>query len=207
MNCLFCSHLSEDFYGIAFKCPQCSLVFKNPSEHLNEEEDFRRYSLHQNNSADPGYVNFLNKLLGPLAEFLPEKFCALDFGCGPGPTLSRMMEEKGGTVFNYDPIFHKNDSLLNDKYDVVTATEVVEHFKTPDLDWEKLVGLVAPGGLLAIMTQFLGSAIDYHKWWYKNDPTHVVFYNEKTFQFLADKFQLEKIFDDKNSVIIFRKKR
>lgn len=206
MNCLLCSHPAEDFLGVAFKCPRCSLVFKNPSEHLNSAQDLQRYSSHQNNAEDPGYKKFLNKLLEPLTPFLPKTFEALDFGCGPGPVLALMMAEMGGTVFNYDPVFQNEKFLLERKYDVVTSTEVVEHFKKPDHDWKVLVDLVSPGGILGIMTQFLKEETDYKSWWYKNDPTHVVFYNAQTFHYLEETFGLEKLFDDNNSVIIFRKK-
>lgn len=139
--------------------------------------------------------------------YLPETFTALDFGCGPGPVLAILLREQGGTVMNYDPVFHSEMALLEKKYDVVTSTEVVEHFKNPQTDWKVLVDLVSPGGLLGIMTQFLKEETDYKSWWYKNDPTHVVFYNTKTFAYIEETFGLEKLFDDNNSVIIFRKKR
>lgn len=190
----------------AFECSQCALVFKNPRVHLNQEEDVKRYSTHQNNEHDQGYVGFLNRMLNPLSPFLPESFEALDFGCGPGPTLSILLKEKGGSVENYDPIFFKNLGALSRTYDVVTSTEVVEHFKSPLEDWILLASLVKPQGLMAVMTQFANVAIDYKSWWYKNDPTHVVFYRDETFSYLARLFHLEIIFNDKNSVVIFRKK-
>lgn len=194
-----------------FECSHCALVFKNPLKHLNLEEDIKRYSTHQNDKQDSGYIDFLNRLVVPLAEFLPKKFEALDFGCGPGPTLSGLLKEKGEVqseilVENYDPIFFKNPDAIKRTYDVVTSTEVVEHFKAPIDDWKLLVSLVKPRGLLAVMTQFISAKIDYEKWWYKNDPTHVVFYTEETFAYLASHFNLDIIFNDKNSVIIFRKK-
>lgn len=183
------------------------MVFKNPDIFISFEEDFKRYSHHQNNENDLGYRKFLNRLLDPLVQFLPEQFCAIDFGCGPGPTLSSMLKEKGGEVIDYDPIFFNNQEALKKTYDVVTSSEVVEHFKDIENDWSQLVGLVKPNGLLAVMTQFfISSKIDYQEWWYKNDPTHVAFYSEETFFYLAQRFQLEIIFNDLNSVIIFRKK-
>jgi len=205
VNCLLCSHHAEDFHGVAFKCPRCFLVFKNPSQHLSVTDENERYSFHNNNIEDEGYKKFLNKLIIPLSRFLPDHFSAIDFGCGPGPGVSVLLEQLGGTVFNYDPAFRDDKSLLERKYDVVTSTEVVEHFKNPAEDWKVLAGLVNNGGLLAIMTQFLKEEIDYKNWWYKNDPTHVVFYNQGTFRFLEETFGLEKLYDDNNSVIIFRK--
>lgn len=206
MNCLLCHTTATLFASDVFLCNHCGLLFKNPSVHYNSIQDFNRYATHKNNELDQGYIEFLNKLLIPLAQFLPEQFIALDFGCGPGPTLSGLLSGMGGAVENYDPLFFPADELLNKKYDVVTSSEVVEHFKNPDEHWPTLVALVKPGGLLGIMTLLFGPTIDYKSWWYKNDPTHVVFYQEKTLHYLADKFNLEILFNDHKSVVVFRKK-
>jgi uncharacterized C2H2 Zn-finger protein len=189
-----------------FECPNCGLVFKNPLLHLNHVEDFKRYSSHQNDEKDQRYLDFLNKLVTPLLPFLPNQFCALDFGCGPGPALSLILEGHGGVVRNYDPLFFPNTDILNLEFDVVTSSEVVEHFKNPKYDWEQLIARVKSKGLLGIMTQFINPEINYISWWYKNDPTHVVFYQEKTLHYLAKTYHLEILFNDKKSVVIFRKK-
>ncbi len=207
MNCLLCQTPSILNSNEVFDCSFCGLVFKNPKFHLDRVEDIKRYSTHQNNPDDQGYINFLNRLIDPLSAFLPKSFRALDFGCGPGPTISILLKELGGEVENYDPIFYKNDEALTKTFDVVTSTEVVEHFKSPEADWNMLVSLIKPQGLLAVMTQFISSDVDYKTWWYKNDPTHVVFYKEETLEYLANRFQLEIIFNDKKSVVIFRKNR
>ena len=206
MNCLLCHQPSSLNLNEAFECSHCGLVFKNPQVHWNSDQDFKRYSTHNNNEQDQGYIDFLNHLVDPLTQFLPLNFESLDFGCGPGPIMSLLLKEKGGVIANYDPIFLKNDEALNRTYDVVTSSEVVEHFKKPDKDWDLLVSLVRPNGVLGIMTLFISSEIDYKSWWYKNDPTHVVFYGEKTCAYLANRFNLEIIYNDKKSVIIFRKK-
>ncbi len=174
--------------------------------HLSFEEESKRYSYHQNSNQDQGYVDFLNRLVSPLTKFLPKEFTSLDYGCGPAPTVSRLLKEKGGDVHDYDPLFFPHKNLLNEKYDVVTSTEVVEHFKNPSVSWDELTSLIKPSGVLAVMTQFLPEDVDYQAWWYKNDPTHVVFYNDKTFAFLANRFGLEIVFKDQKSVVIFRKK-
>lgn len=206
MDCLLCHSVSLIERQDVFSCSRCGLVFKNPSLFLTLEEDFKRYSSHQNNNQDPGYIHFLERLLNPMIPFLPEKFTSLDYGCGPGPTLSSLLKKKGGIVFNYDLLFYPDNHLLEKTYDVVTSTEVVEHFKNPDQNWEELISLVKPGGVLGIMTQFLTEEIVYQSWWYKNDPTHVTFYNVKTFDYLATKYNLEEIYNDQKAVVIFRKK-
>ena len=140
-----------------------------------------------------------------MRSFLPSSFSALDFGCGPGPALAAMLEELGGDVHLYDPQFYPDNSVLNKSYDIVTCTEVVEHFRDPAGSWEQLIGAVKSGGILAIMTQLITDSTDYQKWWYKNDPTHIVFYRRETMEYIASAFKLEILFDDKHSVVIFKK--
>lgn len=205
MNCLLCHTPSTLFASETFLCPHCQLVFKNPLLHINKEAEIKRYTTHNNNEADVGYVNFLKRLSDPLTPFLKAEFDSLDFGCGPGPTLSILLDQKGGRTKNYDPIFFPDQKLLEEKYDIVTSSEVVEHFKNPEKDWNQLVSLVKPNGLLAVMTLFYHPGIDYKSWWYIKDPTHIVFYQEQTLLYLAEKFNLEIIFKDNTSVIIFRK--
>lgn len=188
-------------------CPNCSLVFKNPGTFNSSEKDLERYSTHNNISTDQGYLDFLGKFILPLKTFLPQNFRALDFGCGPGPTLSILLEEIGGIVENYDPLFFPDAHLLiSDSYDVVTSTEVVEHFKKPRIDWEQLIDLVKDNGLIAIMTLLYSPEIDFKKWWYKNDHTHIVFYQQKTIEYIAMTYHLDIVFNDKKSIIIFRKR-
>jgi SAM-dependent methyltransferase len=205
MICPLCHAHSSEYAPRVYQCGSCLLVFKDRADHISSSEESIRYSHHQNHAEDEGYKNFLNRLLLPLKSFLPEDFTALDFGCGPGPALAAMLQELGGEVHLYDPQFYHQDSVLNHCYDVVTCTEVVEHFREPSKSWEQLVGAVKPNGILAIMTQFLTQSTDYQKWWYKNDPTHIVFYGRETLEFIARKFNLEILFDDKHSVVIFKK--
>ena len=78
-----------------------------------------------------GYRAFLNRLAKPLKERLSPNSLGLDFGAGPGPTLSLMLQEAGHEMSIYDPFFSKNPSAMNQVYDFITATEVVEHLHHP----------------------------------------------------------------------------
>ena len=86
------------------------------------------------------------------------------------------------------------------------STEVVEHFRNPREDLDRLWSCVRPGGLLGVMTKLVIDAPAFSNWHYKNDQTHVGFFSTETFQWLAAKWsaELELIGRD---VMIFSKPR
>jgi SAM-dependent methyltransferase len=166
-------------------CGRCRLVFVPATHWLDREAEKAVYDLHENDADDPGYRRFLSRLCGPLVERLPPAQRGLDFGCGPGPTLSRMLAEKGHRVDLHDPIYHDNPTVFNKTYDFITATEVVEHLCDPGLVLETLFGLLRPDGWLGIMTKLVQSQAAFRRWHYIRDPTHICFYSRATFDFLA----------------------
>jgi hypothetical protein len=128
----------------------------------------------------------------------------LDYGCGPYSQLSQILEEEVSSATVFDPLFFPKEENVKRQYDVVTCTEVAEHFQHAREDWDQLLGTVKPAGILGIMTQFYHDQINYKDWWYKNDPTHVIFYREETLIYLATKYQLKVLYNDHRSVIIFQ---
>jgi len=99
-----------------------------------------------------------------------------------------MLREAGHHVTIYDPVFAPDTAALSATYDVITCTETAEHFHNPADDFARLNSLLRPGGVLAVMTCFQTDDEKFANWHYRQDPTHVVFYREQTFRFLADKF-------------------
>ncbi len=202
--CPLCENPSDLFFENTYDCPKCRLIFKSKNIFLTKTEEDKRYRTHQNTSGDQGYIDFLNKLAIPLKEFVNNTDEYLDFGCGPYSQLTHLVEPNVSKINFYDPLFFPEEKLLSQKYDVVTCTEVVEHFQKANEDWEKLVSVVKSGGVLGIMTQYYHDEINYKDWWYKNDPTHVVFYREETLSFLAKKYQMKILYNDHRSVMILQ---
>ncbi len=128
----------------------------------------------------------------------------LDFGSGPGPTLSLMFEELGYPTAIYDPFYANDDSVLDLKYDFITATEVVEHFNNPAQSLNKMWQLLKPGGYLGIMTKLVINQTAFSNWHYKNDPTHICFFSNETFNWLTNHWNAKIIFRE-NDVIILQK--
>lgn len=188
-----------------FQCSNCMLIFADPTSRLSAEAEKARYNKHQNSPRDPRYRQFLHRLIDPLVERLgKEALCGLDFGCGPGPTLSVMLEEMGYEMSLYDPYFVQDDSVLSRQYDFITCTEAMEHFYEPCKDWLLLLSLLKPGGWLAIMTRLTNDVESFTQWDYRNDLTHVSFFSRQTFRYLADRDGLQVEFFG-NDAILLRK--
>ncbi len=132
--------------------------------------------------------------------------CGLDFGCGPGPTLSLMFEELGHPMTIYDPLYAADESVLEIEYDFITATEVVEHLQSPKHCLNRMWRCIKPGGHLGIMTKIVIDQEMFANWHYKNDDTHICFYSKETFVWLAMHWQTEPVFEGKD-VIIFQKQK
>lgn len=183
---LYCEDRRRRFY----QCTNCELIAADPASHLVLSEEKAVYDLHENNPADSRYRNFLSRLVTPLLKHLEPGMEGLDFGCGPGPTLSGMLCEAGMHMQDYDPLYQADAGLLQRQYDFVTCTEVVEHFNEPASAWMQLTALVKPGGWLGVMTSLVpdDNPEFFRSWGYKGEPTHVSFYRPATFAWLGRHF-------------------
>ena len=207
--CPLCkSNQEEIFYTDSYreylKCSNCDFVFVPKIYHLSEKDERARYDTHNNDPTDDKYRNFLSQLLNPLQERISMNSSGLDFGSGPGPTLSLMLKDFGHTVDLYDKFYAKNDFVFKKQYDFITASEVVEHLSQPMVELNRLMGLLKSNGILAIMTQILTPQVDFSQWYYKNDPSHIGFFSEKALNYLAKKWQSE-LYVISERVVIFKK--
>lgn len=170
-----------------FECATCGLVFVDPAERPDPAAERARYETHENDPDDEGYRAFLARLADPLTEKVPPPGRGLDFGSGPGPTLSVMLEERGYEVAIYDPYFAPDPAPLERTYDFVTCTETAEHFFDPRAELGRLNDLVRPGGWLGVMTRFVDDR-RLADWSYARDRTHVCFYARETLFWIGARF-------------------
>ncbi len=183
-------HFHTDKLRMYWRCEQCQLVFVDPSSLPTPDAERAEYDLHQNSVADDGYLQFLSRLCDPLCDKLTSPSTGLDFGCGPGPALQKILQSQGHNVSLYDPFYFPDESVLSMQYDFVTCTEAIEHFHRPNREWNLLLSLLKPGGWLAIMTKLVLSQERFAQWHYKNDQTHVSFFSRFTFDWLAERDHL-----------------
>jgi len=187
-----------------YRCDRCALVFVMSGAFVPPDEERQIYDQHQNDPDDADYRKFLARLAAPLLDILPPESFGLDFGCGPGPTLSLLLEEHGHEVRLYDQFYADDRSVWWEYYDFITATEVVEHLRDPYFELNRLWYHIKPGGVLALMTQVVPSQRDFANWYYKKDPTHICFYAVETFAWLAASWKAEIVYGEGGVVIMRR---
>lgn len=169
---------------------------------MPRETERAEYDLHQNSPTDPGYRKFLGRLFHPLRERLSPGARGLDFGCGPGPALSVMFAEAGHPMAVYDPFYAPDRSVIDQSYDFITASEVVEHLHRPGEELGRLWSCLKPGGILGLMTQMVIDREAFARWRYRDDMTHVCFFSRETFAWLADRWRAEIIFPQKDVALL-----
>ena len=210
MLCPLCdSPDSADYFQDArrfLQCAVCRLVFVDEADWISRESERTHYDLHENSPEDQRYRQFLGRLCDPLAAKLSPASSGLDFGCGPGPTLSVMLQEQGHRIELYDSFYFPDSVVFETTYDFITASEVVEHLHRPRWELQRLWDCVMPAGQLGIMTKRVLNQERFATWHYKNDPTHVCFFSEAAFEWLASEWQAVIEFRGAD-VVIFTKCR
>ncbi|MFO8000902.1 MAG: class I SAM-dependent methyltransferase [Marinilabilia sp.] len=184
-------------------CNRCQLIFTHPADLPGKEEERARYEEHENTIEAPGYVKFLNQAIEPTLPFLSTDMKGLDFGSGPGPTLSQLLARQHILCLDYDPIF--GPELPQGPFDFIFSTEAFEHFHNPREEMDRIDQLLKPDGILTVMTMFRPSAEEFPKWFYPGDHTHVTFFHPETFNFICREWNYRHLWNDGKRVIILKK--
>lgn len=174
----------------------------DPYDHPNYDNEKKRYLEHNNDIFDPRYRKFVKPITDVVFKNFSKDNSGLDFGAGTGPVISQILKERNYRVNLYDPFFHKNNSVLNCKYDYIICCEVIEHFFNPWKEFCNLKNLLNKNGKLICMTEIFSSKIDFNRWNYKDDYTHVFFYSPEAINYIETNFKFKKSSID-NRLIIF----
>lgn len=175
-------------------------LFMDKDLYYNSEQEKGRYEEHHNSVEDKGYQSFVTPITNGIFRDYKPTDIGLDFGAGTGPVISKLLEDAAYQIKQYDPFFHNYPELLEDQYDYIACCEVIEHFNDPYKEFELLKRLLKPGAKLYCMTSVYDSTIDFDKWYYKNDPTHVFIYRKETLEWVAQQLDFSKLTIEKNLV-------
>lgn len=195
-TCPLCSSVhSQPYFSDKHRdyqqCPSCYLVFVPACQHLNAAQEKAIYDQHENSLADQGYRQFLSRLAEPLSQRLHTNSKGLDFGCGFAPLLANMLQQQGHSVALYDLYYYPDSGVLQQQYDFITSSEVIEHLSQPAkvlAQWKKML---KPRATLALMTKLVINQERFASWHYKNDLTHIAFYSRETFEFIANHYAMK----------------
>lgn len=183
-------------------CGRCRLLFVEDEFLPSAAEERARYAKHQNGPHDAGYVAFLRQAVTAALPWLERGMRGLDYGCGHTPTLNGLLAAEGLECAAYDPFFHPG--LPAGPFDFLFATEVVEHFHHPGLEWRKMADLLRPGGRLAVMTAPWEDLDHFRTWGYASDETHVCFYRPETFAWIRAAFGFDALESGNPRVFLMR---
>jgi len=211
LNCHICNIPTETFIHEKtdmryYHCIDCEYIFKSPAYYQDLTIQKERYNLHTNDENDEGYIAYFQRFIDFTYPFVSSSKSALDFGCGTSSILSEMFEKKGIACDYYDPIYHPDGIDETKRYDLIVSTEVFEHLHQPREVFESLLNRLTKGGYLALQTQFHSNDREvFKKWYYHQDPTHIVFFTVQTFKTLCKHYACEFISDNKKNMVLIRK--
>jgi hypothetical protein len=175
---------------------------------VNEEQlpdtksEKERYELHDDNAEDAGYRKFVSPITSNILQDFSKEDKGLDFGSGTSQIITKVLQEQNYNIVSYDPYFHPYNGLLQKKYDYIASCEVIEHFYHPAKEFALLRLMLKEQGRLYLMTDIYDNSIDFEKWYYKNDPTHVFLYTKKTFEWIKKEFGFKSLEIEKRLIIL-----
>ncbi len=186
-----------------YQCKKCHAISLDQNSHLSQRDEIKRYLEHNNDVEDSRYQNFVKPITSAIFNNFNKKHKGLDYGAGTGPVISKILMANFYNIKPYDPYFHNFPEYLEEKYDYIACCEVMEHFNWPYREFKRLKSLLKDNGNLYCQTDLYNDSIKFEDWYYKNDPTHVFFYTEKSIYWIREEFNFKEVII-KNRLITFK---
>lgn len=200
MKCKICSQENNSiFNGKILKKFEVKYYYCSHCNFLQTEEPYwldEAYS-ESINISDTGYmqrnINLSKKLTILLRLFFDQNAKFLDYAGGYG-VFVRLMRDDGFDYYWDDKfttnLFSRGFEYNKEVIEAITTFESFEHFVNPLEEIEKMLKI---SKTVIFSTELLPNNIPEPKdWWYYglDHGQHISFYNEYTFQFIANKYGL-----------------
>lgn len=187
-------------------CSYCSLVYVPREQIISPKEEKERYDSHENSSEDSGYVSYLKTISDAMTPHLVASSEGLDFGCGRTTVLSDLLTQNNLRMDAYDLYFFPREEVWTKKYDFIVLSEVIEHLANPSVTMKRLSSLLKSSGMIFVKTKlYPKNPIEFKNWFYKRDKTHVQFFSDGSFRFLANELSLQSYEKVGEDLYLFKK--
>jgi len=175
-----------------YECKVCKSWFTQNI--VREDAAFEMYCQGQSCDKWPRSVGFAEgkhrSILRRLDQYFHEGKKVLDIGCNTGILLD-YAHAKGCTTAGVEPSLASRDILfgkghvafpsiesVTEKYDVITAFDLVEHLYDLPSFFKIAENLLVRGGVILLLTgdiRSLSARLSNEHWWYLKAPEHIVF--------------------------------
>ncbi len=180
------------------KCERCGCVYLDEMKNWTPEQ-FSKYIYNSDYAKmDSGYNGDRAKKLFSYIYFTLSFYhfnSILDYGGGKGHLVD-LLKFSGFKAYCYDEFDRKDiDISKQEKFDICTAIEVLEHEFNADKLWNKFKSFVKVGGMLICSTDY-SDGKDISSWYYAHPKAgHVLLYSGNGIMFQAKKFGFKYIGD------------
>lgn len=156
---------------------------------------------------EKGYVEFLTSFLKEsVIPRVKPGARVLDFGSGPVPVFSWLLQREGYQVDSFDIYFCPDRGWEKKHYQAIILMEVLEHISDPMTVLEALKKRLLPGGFIFIRTGIHFEDVPrFDTWWYRQDPTHIAFFSIRTIRYAAAALKLRLVSLENNRDIILQR--
>lgn len=200
-------------YGIKIvSCQNCNLTFSEEQpRNLNDVYSNNDFLKKQINSYDKSRNYRIKRFAVERIKILKKykkKGSLLDFGCGTGWFLEEAKKHYKVSGVEYSDSIRKwlktklnissfkDITKIRDKYDIITAFDVIEHVSSPLIFLKNLKKNLKKNGIILIYTPNIDSlGFSYLK--EKNNllcpPYHLFYFNKNSFEYLCKKIDMKII--------------
>jgi cyclopropane fatty-acyl-phospholipid synthase-like methyltransferase len=205
-NIQYSSHkISLNITPESWLCKKCNSHFtQNVISEKDSEDLYRKANANKRWSNTPFHEAKTKNIIDVMISAIKENKKILDVGCNTGELLDFAKKNKCLTsgleyselsrkiITQKEHIAYSNFNDINEKFDIITAFDLVEHLYNISEFLEKCHNLLSSNGLLIILTgdaQSLSSKLAKNHWWYKQYPEHILFPSKEFFSTLQ-KFEI-----------------